>query len=328
VNNNEYTVLTASGKITGDIYVTVNDGVADASNPALANGSLQVLTDKVALYTVPKGTTEALVIDALQYQNDDVTSGATITGRNKVDLTTATITVTNEVTYGADGNKIKLDGQKAAKFTPTAKTTYAFVYEKTAETKNEPMYSPVDFSDAGVASKYRFKFDAVTTAGDVQKNVVYLTKSGDVYTKKTVFLGQGAGNLFTPDGSTYTAATTDYAVSGTNYFYTLDGTTYTAAHTVAYADFASSTLYVQDGYTFKAKTDTEPVDGTAYYYKDGDNYTYCVIMPEQTNTSSWFTLSTTEYVKATETAAVDGITYFDKYTKNDAVRYVKVIKVQ
>lgn len=330
VNNNEYTVLTASGKITGEIYVTVNDGNTE-NTPDLANGALRVLTDKVALYTIPEGTTEAEVIDALQYQDDDITSGATITGRNDVDLTTATITVTNEVTYGADGNKITLDGQKAAKFTPTANTTYAFVYEKKAKTKDEPMYSPVDFSDVGVASKYRFKFDAVTTAGDVQKNVVYLTKSGDVYTKKTVFLGQGAGNLFTPDGSTYTAATTDYAVSGTNYFYTLNGTTYIAAHTVAYADFASSTLYVQDGYTFKKKTETEtePVDGTAYYYKETDgSYTYCVIMPEQTDTSNWYTLSTTEYVKATETAAVDGITYFDKYTKNDAVRYVKVIKVQ
>ena len=39
-------------------------------------------------------------------------------------------------------------------------------------------------------------------------------------------------------------------------------------------------------------------------------------------------LDTTKYVQATEGTAIDGMTYFDKYTKNDGVYYAKVIKVQ
>ena len=333
VNANEYEVLTLPDpnpkKLDGNIYVTVNDGTT-ANTPDLANGDLQDLTGKIALYTIPEGTTEAVVIDALQYQDDDIAAGANITGRNKVSLTVATITPTNEVTYGADGNKIDLtdgDKKKAAKFAPTANTTYAFVYTKTAQSSTEEKYLPVDFADATVKTKYRNDFKAVTAAGDVQKNVVYLTKTGDVYTKKTVFLGQGAGNLYTSNGSIYSPATTDYAVSGTTYFYTLNGTDYTEAHNVDYASFSSVTLYVKNGSTYVAKSDSEPVDGTAYYYLDGGNYIYCVIMPEQT-TTAWYTLDTTTYVVPTETTAVNGITYFDKYTKNNGVRYAKVIKVQ
>lgn len=346
VNNNEYTVLTASGKITGEIYVTVNDGEADATNPALANGALQDLAGKVALYTVAEGTTEAQVIDALQMQDDDL-GGATIKGRNKVALTEAKTTgatptklleETNEVTYGADGNKIDLtDGvkKKAAKFVPAANTTYAFVYTKQAAdaSNDEVKYSPIAFTDATVTTKYRFDYKAAA-AGDAKKGVVYFTKPSTVYVKKTAFIGQGVSNLYTRSGDsepyTYTAAT-NYAVTGTTYYYTLDGgTTYTAARNIAYANFnatGANQLYVKSGAYYVPKKETAPVDGTAYYYKNGDNYEYCVLLPEQVD-ATWYELDTTKYVEVDEAAAVDGQTYFDKYTVNDGVYYVKVIKVQ
>ena len=394
VNNNEYTVLTSSDpKITGEIYVTVNDGggyvpvsVSAGVNvssyytynsgtgkytkcgdsetavggttyyelkPVLANGDLVDLTGKAALYEVAEGTTEAEVIDALQMQDDDLVistspaTTATIKGRNKVALfeakttggtPTNLLTVTNEVTYGADGNKIDLtdgDKKKAAKFVPAAKKTYAFVYTKTAATPANDVvkYSPIAFDDATVATKYRFDYKAAT-AGDAKKGVVYFAKPAAVYTKKTAFIGQGVSNLFTQSGDsepyTYTAAT-GYAATGTTYYYTLDGgTTYTAARNIKYADFNKDgvdQLYVKSGAYFVAKTETEPVDGTAYYYKNGDNYEYCVLLPEQVQ-ATWYELDTTKYVVIDESAAVDGQTYFDKYTVNDGVYYVKVIKVQ
>jgi len=49
-------------------------------------------------------------------------------------------------------------------------------------------------------------------------------------------------------------------------------------------------------------------------------------MPEKTE--NLFELDTNSYDVATETTAVDGQTYFDKYTKNDGEYYTKIIKVQ
>jgi len=161
--------------------------------------------------------------------------------------------------------------------------------------------------------------------------VKYFSETGGIYTMETAFIGQGVNNLYL-DAAGNTIAT-GYAATGTTYYYTTDnGMTYKAAHNVAYADFAGATdLYTFNGSTYAAKTDAAPVDGTAYYQKTtdptlGDIYTYCVILPQQT--TGWFELDTTKYVKANETAAVAGQTYFDKYVQNDGVYYAKVIKVQ
>ena len=265
VNANEYTVLTTNG----DIFVTVNDGEADATNPALANGALQVLsTTNAKLYTVPAGTTEAAVVDALQYQDDDKGSYAVL-GRNKVGMNIATLNYTNKVEYGVDGNTISLDGNKAAKFGPVGNTTFAFVYTKTAPTGDgEVIYQPVAFDNTAVATKYRYDYKAAT-AGDVQKGVLYFTEATGVYTKKaSVFLGQNVNNLKVRTGAGTTASpyqydqASGYAVSSTVYCY---GTENKEAHNVAYADFASATLYVAkaDGTGYEAKTETAPVDGKA-----------------------------------------------------------------
>jgi len=345
VNNDEYLAA------TGPIFVTVNDGTT-ASTPDLANGALQDLTGKAALYTIPAGKTEAEVIDALSMRDDD--AGAfTIKGRSGLGLTAAAFTLTDKVQYGVDGNTIDLtDGtkKKALQFTATA-GTYAFVYTKTAATPANDVvkYQAVAFADATVTTKYRYGYNASTKTHsvtddngtpadpsddvttdyyDAQKGVKYFSLAGGVYTMENPFIGQGVGNLYL-DAAGNTIAS-GYAVSGTTYYYTVDmGMTYKTAHNVNYTDF-DGTLFVWDSGTnaYVANTDATPQDGTAYYFleADGITYTYCVILPEQTN--AWFELDTTTYVLADEAAAVAGQTYFDKYVKNDGVYYVKVIKVQ
>ena len=328
VNDNEYKAA------TGPIFVTVNDGNAE-STPDLANGKLQTLTGKVALYTIPTGKTEAEVIDALQMQDDDAptTPAGIIKGRSGLLLTPATLTLTNSVEYGVDGNAISVGTDQAAKFTASSAGTYAFVYtKKPAVPANDVVkYQALNWADfAADQTKYRYDYKAPATT-DAQKGVKYFSVSGGVYTMETAFIGQGVSNLYLDDTGTTIAS--GNAVTGTTYYYTTDnGMNYKAAANIAYADFAGATdLYTFDGTTYTLKTDTDPHDGTAYYQKTtdptlGDIYTYCVILPQQT--TGWFELDETKYVKATETAKVDGQTYFDKYTKNDGVYYTKVIKVQ
>lgn len=322
VNADEYTV---NGQ---DIFVTVNEGDA-----------LVTLTGKAALYTIPAGKTEAEVVDALQMQDDDAATG-TIKGRSGLVLTNATSTLTNSVEFGADGNAITVATDQALRFTPAAATTYAFVYTKKAATTGNDVvkYQALNWDDfAAGQTKYRYDYKA-PAATDAQKGVKYFSKNAsDVYTMETAFIGQGVSNLYVDNAGTKEAAS-GYAATGTTYYYTVDnGQTYTAAHNVAYADFAGATdLYTFDSATstYTLKTDTKPQDGTAYYQRTGTGtttdpyvYTYCVILPQQT--TGWYELDETKYVKveATESKVV-GQTYFDKYVKNDGEYYAKVIKVQ
>ena len=312
VNADEYTV---NGK---DIFVTVNEGDA-----------LVTLTGKAALYTIPAGKTEAEVIDALQMQDDDA-AASTIKGRSGLVLTVAASSLDNKVEFGADGNTISVGTDQALRFTPTAATTYAFVYTKTAATPANDVvkYQALNWSSfAAGQTKYRYDYKNPTST-DAQKGVKYFKEDAGVYTMQTPFIGQGVSNLYLDDAGNTIAS--GYAVSGTTYYYTVDkGMTYKAAHNVAYADNMLSGLYEADTTpgTYKLTTDTGlPTDGKAYYYKDGVNYIYCVFLPQQT--TGWYELDTNTYVKATETAKVVGQTYFDKYTKNDGVYYTKIIKVQ
>ncbi len=336
VNDNEYTVLAPdpSKGISGDIYVTVNDGNAE-STPDLANGKLQTLTGRAALYIIPDGTTEAEVIDALQYRDDDL-GGNTIMGRNKIGLKEAKdatdntknlLTLTNEVAYGVDGNTISVETDQAAKFTPTAATTYAFVYTKTPATTTTNKFQPVTkASGDNVYGLYRYSYKAAAD-GDVQKDVLYFksNKSGVI----KVFLGQDVSNLYLDNQGNEIAK--GYAVSGTTYYYTTNnGMSYTEAHVVNYADFASTTLYTFDGSTYKLKTVSSPADNTAYYFKEQDgSYTYCVIYPQQANGLRVIDTRESQIMPCGETeVAVTGMIYFDLYTQNDGVYYTKVIKVQ
>ena len=329
VNNNEYEAA------TGNIYITVNDGTT-GNTPDLANGKLVTMQNsgngQIALYEVTAGTTEAFVIDALQIRDDDLSASGNVVGRNGLELVKTEsrsdkIELTDKVEYGVDGNVITLASGQAAKFTPQANKTYAFVYFKTIKNAANDVdkYQPLAFANfATGATKYRYAYKAAT-AGDAQKGVLYYSKPGDDYTQVTPFVGQGVSNLYLDNAGNKIAS--GLAVTGTTYYYTTDGgQSYKAAHNVAYADFGT-TLYVKSGDNYEATTDTTPQEGTAYYYKESDDsYTYCVILPQQT--TDWYEIDTNTYVKATETTAVTGMTYFDKYTQNDGVYYAKVIKVQ
>ena len=326
VNNNEYLAA------TGPIYVTVNDG-ATASTPDLANGALQDLTGKAALYTLSANKTEAEVIDALQMQDDDAATG-TIKGRSGLVLTEQALTLDDKVEYGVDGNTINLvddTKKKAAKFTAGGAGTYAFVYTKTAPTSTTDKFQAVTKTvGSSVEGLYRYALVGAPT-GDVQKGVKYFPDNTATADMLTVFVGQGVGNLYLDAAGNNIAS--GYAVTGTTYYYTTDnGMTYKAAHNIAYAYFASATdLYTYDGSTYTLKTDAAPVDGTAYYQKTTvgteDVYTYCVILPEQTD-GKYVINETAAKVACGATTAVDGMTYFDKYTQNNGVYYTKIIKVQ
>ncbi len=295
------------------IYVTVNEGDA-----------LVTLTGKAALYTIPAGKTEAEVVDALQMQDDNAAAG-TILGRSGLVLTEVTTsTLTNSVEFGADGNAISVGTDQALSFTPTAATTYAFVYTKTAAdpANDVEKYQAQNWANfAAGQTKYRYDYKA-PAATDAQKGVKYFSEAGGVYTMiAKPFIGQGVGNLYLDAAGTQIAS--GYAATGTTYYYTVNnGLTYQAATNIAYEAFATTTLYTDPALT-TAKTETTPVDGQAYYDATGK---YCVILPQQT--TGWYELDETTYVVANETAEVVGQTYFDKYTKNDGEYYAKVIKVQ
>lgn len=334
VNQNEYVATTT----TGDIFVTVNDGNTE-STPDLAHGDLQTLTGKAALYTIPAGKTEADVVDALQMQDDDAATG-TIKGRSGLVLTEATSTLTNSIEYGVDGNAISVGTNQALRFTPAAGKTYAFVYTKKAATANTDMFQPVTKAvNESVEGLYRYALTGATP-GDAQKGVKYFANDNASTGMLTPFIGQGVSNLYTRSGEgtaddpyVYTIAS-GLAVTSTDYYYTLDaGKSYIKAANIAYADFAAATdLYTFDGTNYSVKTDTAPVSGTAYYKKtvEGgeDVYTYCVILPQQTN--GWYVIDeeAAKVACGATDKAVSGMTYFDKYVQNDGVYYTKVIKVQ
>lgn len=340
VNNNEYTVLTSTDpKINGHIYVTVND--ADAAT----------LTGKAALYTIPAGKTEAEVVDALALQDENAEGAAagTITGRSGLVLTPATAVaaaadideageyaLTNEVQYGADGNTISVAADQALRFQPAASTTYAFVYTKqAASTPAAPIYQPVTLAEGATigANVYRYALtNAPTTPStDVQKDVTYFAKNDGTEGAITAFLGQDVSNLYLDANGAQQA--TGYAKSSGTYYYTdNNGLSYKQAANINYADFESATdLYTFDGTDYTAKTDVSPAPGTAYYQKTSaagvDTYTYCVILPQQT-TSLYVIDDDENNIVAASGNAVKGMIYLDRYTQNNGVYYVKVIKVQ
>ena len=311
VNADEYT---SNGN---DIFVTVNEGDALVT---MTNDN-PITDGDAALYTIPNGKTEAEVIDALQMQDDDAAAG-TVKGRSGLVLTEATFTLTNSVEFGADGNAIAVANNQAVRFTPTASTTYAFVYTKKAPTTTTDKYQPVTKAlDDAVNGLYRNVLVAAP-AGDVQKGVKYFANNDASTGMITAFIGQGVNNLYL-DAAGNTIAS-GYAKTGTTYYYTTDnGMTYKTATNIAYDAFAGATLYKDPALT-TPKTETSPADGQAYYDADGK---YCVILPQQT--TGLYVIDDANYVACgTTDKAVNGIIYFDMYSQNNGEYYTKVIKVQ
>ena len=344
VNNDEYLAA------TGDIYVTVNYGENGGGKTAMENGALQTLTSKVKLYTIPASYTEAYVVDALNYQDDDAATG-TIKGRNGLVLTEAKsgenllLKLTNKVEFGVDGNTINVSTDQAAKFTPSASTTYAFVYEQTAATKTENKFQPVTKAvDDDVEGLYHYAYKAATAGQDVQKGVFYFTKdASDNYASHTVFIGQNVSNLYTGTGADRVPASGN-ATGNTQYYSTTNGQTFTTLSHINYADFKDKKVYLKTGTdTYTQITDEQvaagPQNNTTYYVMQGLSYLPGVIFPEQTDglyildvaaadKGFDYTVSTNKVACASGEKAIKGQVYFDKYTYNNAVYAAKVIKVQ
>ncbi len=356
VNNDEYSVN------DNDIFVTVNEG----DNLVTLTGKAALYTipagkteaEVVDALSIKAATTEATYARATVANEEAFNAGqyftqsgsnytlattydanatyytktaeATITGRNKLVLTEADCSLTNSVEFGVDGNAITVATDQALRFTPAAATTYAFVYTKTASTSTEDKYQPVTKA-AGVDVEGLYRFDYKASTGDAQKGVTYFSKdNSNGYTMvPEPFIGQGVGNLYLDANGTEIAS--GYAKTGTAYFYTVDhGMTYTEAHNVTWGENCLRGLYEKIGNTYEATQDRLPQDNKAYYYHDTTNnvYIYCVFTPE--NTDSWYVLNerADKVLCVADETAIDGQTYFDKYTKNNGEYYAKVIKVE
>lgn len=322
-----------------DIFVTVEQ-----------NNNLLALNGNSFLYTIPAGKTEAEVLAALMYQEDDATAG-TIKGRNDVVLTeTNLLSFTNQIVNGANGAPINVGDNKAAKFKPTVAGTYAFVY-KIADGTQTAKYEPVTFA-AGADVKdatntnerfycdYQYENKEGTDAIDGETYYVH-DANNDTYTEPatapTFFYGQNAYNmsLYYKSGESYYLAG-DKVATGTTYYIRggagteLDPYTYAEITSIAYENFTTAGLYTYDGiddYTPVA-ANTEPGDNTVYYQKVGDEYKRCVIMPEQLPEIYIRKNAYMQLCPAGE-KAVAGKKYYDRYWWYDGAEYaVKVIKVQ
>ena len=116
-SNNEY--------VAGEIYVQVMNGSTLATD----------LDSKSSLYSLSEAASEAEVMDALNLQASEAGGAAYITGRNGLKLTSVAL-IYNETSPdnklyipGEDGNNIIVDKGTAAKFSASATTYYAYVYE-------------------------------------------------------------------------------------------------------------------------------------------------------------------------------------------------------
>ena len=108
----------------GDIYVqAVTDGTLKSD-----------LNSKGKLYSLSAAKTEADVIDALNIYES--VSGNDITGRNGLVLTNVELTYPTTIP-GEDGSDITVAANTTAKFTASASTYYAFVYEVSTGTTTE-----------------------------------------------------------------------------------------------------------------------------------------------------------------------------------------------
>ena len=329
------------------------------------NDVLATLTDKVFLYTIPAGLTEADVFAALEYQEDVLPDGAaagTILGRNGKQLTPATgLTVSGT----------------SATFTPAAGGTYAFIY-KITEGAQTALYEKQSFTPGASVKGYFWDYtyedqtgkDANVYATYYQQTVATPETYAQPATAPTFFYGQtlsGSG-LYVKDestvkptygtahtGTTYylepvvlTAAELDalttvdglYTQSGSKYYPAsgnkTDGVTYYKApvevQPLAYADIAAQitahNLFTDAGTTEVTAVPTNATVGTIYYLKSGTVYNRVVLLPEHADGYYILSHSSKQACPDGETA-IDGGTYYDRYWFYNGANYaVKVIKVE
>lgn len=193
IKKDEYSKATAK-----NIYVQVMDNsTATATLKGDLNGKTPDNTEKSLLYAVT-GTTsasEGLVMDALENQSS-VASG-TITGRNAVVLTPATIDATvTSIVNGVDNNPITVTAGQAAEIAYTIDAgTYAYVYDYSTAAKVETtIYQPIAVTTNEAIGTSGQKFlsvattvlDAIDTSvaanvtaedEDVDKDYIYFSKT-------------------------------------------------------------------------------------------------------------------------------------------------------
>ena len=329
------------------------------------NDVLATLTDKVFLYTIPAGLTEADVFAALEYREDVLPDGAaagTILGRNGKQLTPATgLTVSGT----------------SATFTPAAAGTYAFIY-KIAEGTQTALYQKQSFTAGASVKGYFWDYtyeDQTGKDANVYATYYQQTKANpETYAQPaiapTFFYGQtlsGSG-LYVKDGSTvkptYGTAHTGtiyylapvaltpaelgelttvdglYEKSGSNYIPTSGdkdaNVTYyhapVAVQPLAFAEIAAQieahNLFTDAGTTEVTAVPTNTTVGTTYYLKSGTVYNRVVLLPEHADGYYILSLSSKQACPAGE-KAIDGYTYYDRYWFYDGANYaVKVIKVE
>ena len=212
-------------KDNGDIYIQVmNDGTLATNLNTAGISKLYTLTGKDKY-------TEADVMDALNIQAS--VSGSTITGRNNVVLTEASITNNITAVPGVNGNDISVVAGTAAKFTPAA-GTYAYVYD--TQTYGGQKYTA---EPAGFPTGY------YTDAACESAASTFTT--GTVYYKKQSFIAAYVELTVKPDD-------------------------WNAADNVYYSDEACTTV-ITDGYTslHKVTLSAKPSDWNEtnnVYYSD------------------------------------------------------------
>ena len=162
VKNDEYSAK------TGDIYVMVED-----KTDLGTKGQLYTVTAKEGV-----AISEATVHDAL-------TIGAGADGqpsRNGITMTKVTSGVDATITAipGVDGNDIIVDAGTAAKFTPTAKGTYAYAYKLTDGTATE-LHAAVTLTGADAPADWKDNY--YTNQECTQKAETYA--AGTYYQKVT-----------------------------------------------------------------------------------------------------------------------------------------------
>ena len=167
VNKDEYEV---NGE---DIYVQVmTDGTLETNLKDDGVSKLYTLTGK-------ENPTEADVMDALNINTDASVAGDPITGLNGVILTSATIANNVTTIPGVDGNDINVNEGTAAKFTPVAGTTYAYVYlvqsgtPKTVYTAETLYERPSDWTQSNL---WYIDADGTTEATGFTEGAVYYKK--------------------------------------------------------------------------------------------------------------------------------------------------------
>ena len=160
----------------GDIYVQVMSAAGVLIDDLNTNGMV---------YSVSAAATEAEVMDALNIQ--DNSTATSVVGRNGLTLTQCTPTYPTTIP-GVDGNDITVSANTAAKFTASASTYYAYVYEVSDNADTEihtavlPTTAPADLTTAYYTDKECTTLATTWTAGTyyyqkyVNKNTVYAVK--------------------------------------------------------------------------------------------------------------------------------------------------------